>query len=973
MIVCAQYKTTLSPRTMPPTLKTFFTSIVYKLRSNTQQRSSSSGPPLHVIVLGFYDRDNLGDETYKQVFPMLFDENVLVSFFCTDDLKALPVPTPDIVLCGGGDIINPYFMDKVIRLTQGYYGPMYALSVGIPYPADAHYLQLFDHVFVRTQTDFELACGTIGAPNVTYTPDLSLLLTALPSVPPPVLIPNSTPVVLTPPITPVPSTASSPHHSQQQQHKTNMNKLTRSLSKSLRSLSKLSGAGSPKRKTQHGVTPYVFPKPLIHIGFSLAQPVFLDQRFAFMFKVIVDVMVQLMESNDAVRIHLFAFNTHSVGAHECDLFLNEKIQTAIPDVYTDRVTHHQSLRTPLDMMATLKTMHVNVCMRFHSMMFAMMCGTPVVAMYTSRKVRNLWNDFNVQSRDRVDSEVAYAIDLDAYSCDRIPDQEHVMLKKRVFMSILCSLSIARHLSLPSIDVEALTYPIYHKKLKQISQTLSRPNVPSYEMCVDKVITMMQKMFHVDATPDVNDIRALDTHGESPVDVARIICYGMTNNTDNACVWGLADNLKTSTFKLHDAMYYIYQDHIKKLAAPHAITATVSRSLESLNIPTIPITPEVYYPMLSSFSRECFVSIDPYNSTSFAGIHRAGWSYVVDHLMNLDAKFFMRSPTMIIDTFIDRTFHWAAIPLTLAGHIPYERPWMGFIHHTFDETHSDYNCVTLFKKPTFLASLPHCKGLFSLTEYLAVQIRDHLKTTGFEHIPVYVLTHPTEFPTLMFDMDHFLKNPDRKVVQIGAWLRRPYSIYKLPLPADNSLHIQKSVLKGKDMDLYFKPPHFIDQLQEFLQMPAQLTATDIICRPTSCICRPDPTAQNKYLQGLLEHILSNDASVLILEKLDNDAYDLLMSQNIIFLDLVDCSAVNTVLECIVRNTVLIVNRHPAVEEILGKEYPGFYSNAYEAACLLQDLDALRKIYDYLTQLPKEALKIETFMHDFQKAVVSSMDL
>ena len=50
------------------------------------------------------------------------------------------------------------------------------------------------------------------------------------------------------------------------------------------------------------------------------------------------------------------------------------------------------------------------------------------------------------------------------------------------------------------------------------------------------------------------------------------------------------------------------------------------------------------------------------------------------------------------------------------------------------------------------------------------------------------------------------------------------------------------------------------------------------------------------------------------RLSDDDYDALLTRNIVFLKLVDCSAVNTVIECIERNTVIIVNRHPALEEV-----------------------------------------------------------
>ena len=74
--------------------------------------------------------------------------------------------------------------------------------------------------------------------------------------------------------------------------------------------------------------------------------------------------------------------------------------------------------------------------------------------------------------------------------------------------------------------------------------------------------------------------------------------------------------------------------------------------------------------------------------------------------------------------------------------------------------------------------------------------------------------------------------------------------------------------------------------------------------------------NKYINGLIKYIKELDSSVKIIDKLSNEDYDNLLTKNIVFIKLVDASAVNTIIECIVRNTPIIVNRLPATEELLG---------------------------------------------------------
>ena len=65
------------------------------------------------------------------------------------------------------------------------------------------------------------------------------------------------------------------------------------------------------------------------------------------------------------------------------------------------------------------------------------------------------------------------------------------------------------------------------------------------------------------------------------------------------------------------------------------------------------------------------------------------------------------------------------------------------------------------------------------------------------------------------------------------------------------------------------------------------------------------------------------SVKFIDHLDNNDYDVLLSQNIVFLDLYDTSANNAVIECIARGTPLLINRHPATIEYLGEKYPFYF--------------------------------------------------
>ncbi len=129
-------------------------------------------------------------------------------------------------------------------------------------------------------------------------------------------------------------------------------------------------------------------------------------------------------------------------------------------------------------------------------------------------------------------------------------------------------------------------------------------------------------------------------------------------------------------------------------------------------------------------------------------------------------------------------------------------------------------------------------------------------------------------------------------------------------------------------------------------------------------------RNHFVEGWVKRIETAIRSVRVIEHLHNDAYDDLLASSIVFLYLHDCSAVNTVLECIVRNTPIIVNRLPALEEILGTTYPGFYNNLIEASLLADNLQQIKAMHAHLCRLNKTRYKLDHFVQSILKIVALS---
>ncbi|NBP58529.1 hypothetical protein EBU71_18740, partial [bacterium] len=102
----------------------------------------------------------------------------------------------------------------------------------------------------------------------------------------------------------------------------------------------------------------------------------------------------------------------------------------------------------------------------------------------------------------------------------------------------------------------------------------------------------------------------------------------------------------------------------------------------------------------------------------------------------------------------------------------------------------------------------------------------------------------------------------------------------------------------------------------------------------------------------------------------ETFDKLLSQNIVFIYVIDASVINTLLECIARNTPIIINNHPAVTELLGADYPLYIQDKCTVAemnhrihMLLSNPKTILKAHRYLCKLDKKKYHINTFIQQF----------
>ena len=408
--------------------------------------------------------------------------------------------------------------------------------------------------------------------------------------------------------------------------------------------------------------------------------------------------------------------------------------------------------------------------------------------------------------------------------------------------------------------------------------------------------------------------------------SRLLIYLITGKINSNYEWGLMKKMEDgqTPFTLVSDLEWLINEHIKN--GPPAFYYKMAHYLEINSL-------------IFEKNRGKFLNIHYIDQNDMRGVHRSGWQYVIDGIEKELGTFYPAA--ILCDLYLDRTFHWNYETNERLGIIPYTKQWIGFIHHTGNTTYSNYNIIEMFKKELFLKSLLHCKALIVLSNYLKSQIQIILKKLGYTGVHVYNLHHPTEIieESRCFDYNTFINMPIKRIVQVGAWYRDIGAIFKLTL-GSNPLKYNRYALKGPNMESYYT-----NNIQSKIQI-----------------------SRDKTIRGGSNSIQSIayalERPVEILEKLDDKTYDDLLKTSIIFIKLLDCSAVNTIIEAIVRNTPILVNPLDAVVEYLGKDYPFYYNTLEEAAKKANDPYLIRKAYFYLKKKDKTCLKIETFIQSLR---------
>lgn len=787
-----------------------------------------------LLVIGYYSRGNLGDESYMSLMPNFFP-NYSLDFVSSDDLEGVDSSNYFGIVVGGGDIINDYFNTKIKSYLQQFKGPKLAFSIGIPFQSliTNEYFDHFDKVLIRNHEDLIPLQQLLGSERIGFTPDIGF-----------------------------------------------------SLTKTIES----------ERDNIIGV---------FLVGNIIRFP-----------NIVNNLAKLVAEMSLDSKVVLYCFNP------EEDSQISLEVLVKAHMLQHGEISIDTESYTEVEMINIISRLKLAVCMRYHAHVFAVASDTPILSISPTRKTRSLMEYGNLK-------QFQYEIPLDDY-CTPTDEFNYDELINIYY----------------SIDSSDLIHEYNVKNRFLLKSMKQQYFFDSYKPLPDRVIDLLK----------VNDYS----------NAARLISYEVTQEPDTKFNYGLIEKLESVKLTYDDVLKLVEEFTNYYLGLPPD---------------PIPQPPDITGLLPSN------LYIDLAEYSSYNGVHRGGWYLAAEKLAALNEYNELGRPKGILcDMYVDRTFHWANNYMKITNKIPYTAPWCGFIHHTDNDSYANtYNLNKLFENEEFLISLNTCIALFTLNNNLKLTIENKLRDINI-NVNVINFTHPVVEPTILFSTRRFQESIP-KIVNIGAWMRNPFTIYTIDLHP--SFYHLKYALKGKDMHQYF-PPENMNIVHGVAPKSEQSYNRQIVlapCRPCRP-CRPDPTI-TIWVDSMLNWLKERDVDasfadntlyikdiedyeyykvkipeminkVNTIEHLDNELYDQMLADFVVFLDLVDAAAVNTVLECIVRNTPLIINKIPGTVNLLGNDYPLYYESEEDLKKI--NFTKIIQTNTYLKKINKDKYKINYFVND-----------
>lgn len=896
-----------------------------------------------IYIIGYYDNNNIGDEQYKLTLTYLF-KNYLTSddmsfkdynikFMCINKLNTIELDKNDILILGGGDVLNDYFISILKKISPF---KIYAISTGIPYLSilNTYDLCIFDKIFIRTKQDIpnKLLINEHILNKFVYVPDASIFLLDL--INPTEVIISENKKINKNTCIPFINTRSS----------TKLENLYQTLS-IIKNEDDIKHIIDKLTTYDNNIIGLFLSQCIYNINNIIEYENFINEFTDFLFK--------KMKKND---ILIFIPMGTKINSNENDIIINNNIIEKIiqrNNNYFSIINIEKTLSIH-ELFMIITKLNRCISMRYHACLFSIYNKIPFFPIYTTRKIKNLLLDNNYN--------YGYKLQVDNLDFPINFKSENIELLYDNFCSNDNNIKILLNSIIENLQKDKINYKIIQNILLKKNFILNSHNIIKNNY-YDDIIELLKKNineFLINKNIPVS-IELLHTYN-FPDDIkntiVQLVSYYLTGTLNSKYNYGLKSKLFTSNFNFSEEFKWLMNDNRNTY----------------VNIP--------------SYSDGIF-NLSYIDQNDYSNSHRSGWQYVYENIK----KYNNENADILLDIYVDRTFHWNNDANEFLGIIPYKKNWIGFIHHTFENKYGENNCYNLIKNKNFIESLKYCKGLILLSKDLQNKFNIHLPSITTSKISTYHLTHPTLLneeqrcvqqlrvlnePNLQnivpFSYKDFLNNKNKQLVHIGGWLRNIYSFYGLVIPnyliGSLSISMKKTIIVNNDMGNYIPSDNFLNDFNIFLESESTSNSKIIIKGSSDDIT-------NFWYKFMYQDVINNINSVTKLSKLSNQDYDLLLSQNLVFINLIDASAVNTLIECVARNTPIIINNHPAVIEILGSNYPLYFNSTDNYVNIsiqlinILNIRNIKKAYLYLLNMNKSNLSINTFTNKLNNIITNLM--
>lgn len=300
---------------------------------------------------------------------------------------------------------------------------------------------------------------------------------------------------------------------------------------------------------------------------------------------------------------------------------------------------------------------------------------------------------------------------------------------------------------------------------------------------------------------------------------------------------------------------------------------------------------------------------------------------IDWLYSRLFSFHHGKSNIILDLYVDETFGLNCEIYKLLNIVPYTNKWYGFV----------YEIDNLFGSQVFLDSLYHCRGLFVFSQDLKGKLESKL---GSLNINVSLFCFPVEEPKQKFNgnVRNIVSGNSSETTDI-------FSFYKTNFKLKETFWFRKANTRT---------------LHKYVLSPNKgLNTMDINVLKTTLNTTLGLTQWN---MGLISHIYRLIDSVCEVVHYDIDE---MLSCGIVFCNVISGSVIRLLNECIVRNTPVIVNKHPITLELLGPDYPLYIDNCCE---IIITISQIKKAHKYLKKMNKTKYSMNTFLCTLNSKIV-----